>query len=437
MLLSNTNLYRFNLAFALIIILDISNRGHSITLDVAIKYVYTFVMLAFIFLYFFQFRTVDWTSISPLLALLFFVIAISVWAINWAVYDNKLSYASAFTSSLLFACAAFVPAGAFRLDPNRILNHLLIIFTVASLSYMLEVIHDKTGSTVAHYANYGQNSYFDDLHIKSAVSILGLCIAILKKRWLIMAVILAAMGITQVLRPSSTLILATAVCLPLTFALMNLGTFVSRIIVNAVVLISLLSPFALFLYSDEVGTAVAAVESTVKSGWLGGQANTEFRLALYKEAFRSLEDTSFIFGNGLNGNQTVSLEREFPASHGIPIPLHSDLLVIMTQAGLVGYFLFATMIFSMINVRFRLMRHPRDTPEGLYALGAISIVSIVCLLIHCSANPYLNYYEYALPFWIILFVSEIARKAHIVHRNISSVRRPRWIRRKLVPKGAA
>src|SRR5208282_4086042 len=141
MLLSSTYLYRFNLAFALIIILDISNRGDSVELNVAIKYVYTFVMLFFIFLYFFQFRTVDWISISPLLALLFFVVAASVLAVNWIVYENKLSYASAFTSSLIFACAAFVPTGAFRLDPNRILKHLLVIFTAASISYMLEVIY--------------------------------------------------------------------------------------------------------------------------------------------------------------------------------------------------------------------------------------------------------------------------------------------------------
>jgi hypothetical protein len=78
--------------------------------------------------------------------------------------------------------------------------------------------------------------------------------------------------------------------------------------------------------------------------------------------------------------------------------------------GIIGYTFFIGMFYFMLRTCFReLSRH--DLHGDVVVLHSIAIIAVVALVIYCSGDPFLSYYDYAHAVWLLLLISEVARKA--------------------------
>jgi hypothetical protein len=417
--LSQTWIYKFSFAFTVIAFMEPTSLIWSSEYAVPIKYLYTLIVAGSVILYGISSRSVFITSAAPVLALLFFIITGVTFITNYTVFGYKQSNLGAFTSSLIFAAATVIPQSGLVIDVQRILKQLLRLFLVCSIFYLFETIYKQTDFGQTHSFNPDPDLY------KSILSVLGLCLAILLRRKVLILLFLAVMLSALVFRPTSTLVLATAVSVPLTILLRNRAIGLSRTIAYGIFIVAALTPVIIYVFFDEIGDIIIAVESALKSDVLGGFSNTQFRLLILKKAMLQLSETSYLFGRGLDGNSTVFVGIEAPYWFNIDplglIAIHSDFVIILTQAGIVGYSVFIFFYYSILHFRFRRLTEAGAHNNGLYNLFSLSIVACVCLLIYSSANPILSFYYVTLPLWAIFLISELAGRAMLVPPRGSSV----------------
>jgi hypothetical protein len=411
MVMSRTAIYRFVLVFTIFAFMDLTGSLFSTTFGVIVKYIYTLTLLGFIFTYLVIGRSIVINSVAPLLALFFFLITTVVFLFNLVAYGYKLSYASAFTSCLVFAAAAFIPQTGLSIDIDRVLRQILFLLFVCTVLYLFEIIFKSTSFGQSH-------SYITDPQFgKTLLSIVGLCLAILMRQrgltWLFLIGIVAAL----ILRPSSTLVLAFAICLPLTALLRYRALLFSRIFAYGFLALAAAAPIILYVFHDEVGDAIGAMEMTVKSDALGANPNTQFRMLVITLALRQLEGAAILYGSGLDGNTSVFVGRELPQwvdeTGSRVVTIHSDFVIVLTQAGIIGYSMFITFFYFILHVRFRSLGHTARLHAGLYNMLSISIVAVVCLMAYSMVNPNLQYYYISPPIWLLLLVSELAARATV------------------------
>jgi hypothetical protein len=422
--LSQHAIYRFGLAFTMLAFADpTSFIGYS-EYNTPIKYLYTCIVLSFLCFYMLKNNSVNPKSLGPFMALLFFFITTMVFVFNLINYGYRLSYSAAFTSSLLFAAAAFIPPSAVLVDATRISRQILLMFFACTIFYLGETIFKST--KIGQSLSSASGIEFG----KSIVSVLGLCLAILLRRTLFVFLFAGVTALALIVRPSSTLVLGIITCIPLAFLLQIRAIGLSRVLANTVLILVALSPFALYVFFDQLREFISAAESAVKGDVLGGRSNAEFRLVVVNKALHQLEGTSFWYGNGLDGNTTVFVGQDIPSwfavdAHGLAT-IHSDFVIVLSQAGLVGYSLFIIFICLVLNRRFRNLACVRIGNDDLYNLLSISIVAVVTLILYCSVNPFLQYYYLAHPVWLLLFISELAGKSTISRelllRNMTSMK---------------
>ena len=409
MLLSHTGIYRFCLAFAIFTaIADVNSFVGVSEYAVPIKYAYTAIIFILMFTYMCKWGVFDTTSPTPVLALMFFVITSATFVVNLLLYDTKASYVTAFTASLVLAAAIFIPPNSIVFDAVRVLKQLSIVFFVASAFVLLEAILKGTGLI----KNY---SYFPDMeHVKSIVCVFAICLSILMDRRVLTCILLLIVAATLVFRPASTLIVGLAICIPLSLLLKLRALGASRAIANTLLVTLIAGPLAFYFFFDDMANLVTAAEAYIKVDLLGGDSNTYFRLAILKFAFQAL-DQSFIYGNGLNGETSVLLARDFAWWREINqdgfAAIHSDFVVILTQAGIVGYLVFGAFLYLLLSVRFRMLVDAYRVDQNIGILISISIVGIVAFLIYASFNPFLPVYHCSHLVWVVLFISEMARKS--------------------------
>jgi hypothetical protein len=409
--LTETAIYRFCIAFAAFTFVadSVSFIGQS-NYTVAIKYIYTSIILLLIFVSFCRWRSFDTGSLSPVLALVFFTITGAVFLINLIFYDEKASYVTAFSSSLTFAAAAFVPRGVLVFDSRRILKHLMWLFSFGTFCYLLEVLIKFTENPLRDYV------YFNEVEpTKAAICVLAISLGILLDRKVLVFVLIVATSVTLGLRPTTSLLILLMVCGFIAAALRRNAVGTIRVIAYGILFLAAVGPLVLYLYFDDVSQLVQQAESYIKEDLLGGQSNTAFRLTILKYAFQAL-DQSLLFGDGLSGNTTVLLAREYGwwldvTSGGGMATIHSDFVIVLTQAGIVGYILFVWFFYSMLSVRFRLLAAGALYDDDFRKLVALSIIAVVVLIIDCSVNPFLSVYQTVHPLWMIMFISEVGRKS--------------------------
>jgi hypothetical protein len=404
MLLSRSAIYTFSVAFTALVFTDpISFFGWSEYSSI-IKYCYTAVAVALIIMYAVKYNSVNVRMVAPLIALSFFVMSTGVFLFNLINYGYRLSYASAFTSALLFAAAAFIPYVV--IDVDRILKYLRILFMFCAGLYLAEALFKLTSFGRAH-------AFAPDVEFgRSIVPLIGLCTAILQRQRLLACLFLVTMVVAVVARPTSTFILAAIICLPLTLALRSQAIGISRFFSNTVLAVAAFSPFALYFFFDRISELIQLAESSVKSDVLGAHSNADFRLIIINQALRQWVDQSILIGSGLDGNTTVFIGREMPNwidAHTMGLAtIHSDFLINLTQSGLIGYAFFITLLYLVLNSRFRALRVAAACNRPLFTLISVSIIAAVALITYCSVNPFLQYYYVAHPIWMLFFISELA-----------------------------
>jgi hypothetical protein len=81
--------------------------------------------------------------------------------------------------------------------------------------------------------------------------------------------------------------------------------------------------------------------------------------------------------------------------------------------GILGYASLSTAYYFILRTRFNTLTRSGITPSNV-VLQSISIVATVALIIYSSDEPYLSYYNHAHLVWMVLLISEIAKKATVV-----------------------
>jgi hypothetical protein len=408
--LSTTGIYRLSIAFAVFtFIADITSFVAVSNYGVIIKYGYTLIILLLIGTYFLRWRSFDTNTLAPLLALIFFGITATTFLVNLFLYGQKASYVTAFTSPLIFAAAAFVPSRTIVFDGHRILKHLLWLFSFGTFCYLIEVLLKFSVNP------WRDIVYFNELEpTKPVVCILAICLSILLDRKLLACALMAITAVTLGFRPTTSLLLLLLMCGPLAVALRMRFVGIIRVIAYGILVAAALGPLMLYFYFDDVSQFVEQAESYVKVDVLGGISNSAFRLTIAKYAFEAL-DKSFWFGNGLNGETSVLLAREYAWWLNVTTTgmaeIHSDFIIVLTQAGIVGYTLFVWFFYSMLSVRFLMLGASASCSEDVGTLTALSIIALILLIVDCSFNPFLPVFQTVHPIWMLLFISETARKS--------------------------
>jgi hypothetical protein len=398
MRLTRMAIYRFGIVFAVLTFVDFTGLLADSGFSTIIKYSYSLIMLMFIVVFILRWGTIDVQSKAPLLALLFFVMTSTILIAN--ISSSNVSYASAFNATLIFAAAAFIPRNGVVVDANRIANQILILLLFGTTCYLLNALLKS-----------GQSE--DVQHVESIVCVLALCLAILVGQKIAAAAVCLMTAIALGLRPTSTLVLALIICVPLTVALRVRAIRFSRLFTNTILTVLILGPLAFYFFFEDIAEWTSAVDHAIKSD-LGSFSNAEFRLAVLKAAFRSLDESSFWFGSGLSGDTSVSIVRELPiwidTNRAGIASIHSDFVIVLTQSGIIGYVVFACFIYSIANIRIRRLAVLNADSIGTRALISISIVANVAIWIFASFNPFLQQYQFAHTVWMLMFISEVVMK---------------------------
>jgi hypothetical protein len=412
---NNLGIYRFGLLIAALDIFDIYDLAEST--DWA-KYLYAAIVIGFMATYFLRWKRVD-VTLGPLVFLLFFVVTGLAFATRFFIFDDRDSYISAFISPLIFSLAIFIPRNTLVLDAGKILKDLAILFAAGVAFYLiggfvkpLDVVSVGTGSAVQL--------------LKSLNCVLALCFCILAdKKGL--AVIVAVMAIIALeLRPASTFVLGLICCVPIAIALRSrlkgprpVPVLIGRALAMTTWAFVVSVPLLLYFYFDDVSSLITSAESYLKSDVIGGQSNMQFRLAILKMAFVGFDNTSFWYGSALGGKLTVPLGQNqtwqwwFNQDSAGEATIHSDFVLVLTLMGILGYIVFSGTFYSILRVRFQELGRRSLLGSGV-VIQSIAIIAAVALLIYCSDQPYLRYYSHTHVVWMLLLISEVARKSKVV-----------------------
>ena len=211
-LFNNLGIYRFCLAIIVIDFLDLLDELDYNPNNGIPKYAYAAIVIVFMVIYFLRWKKIE-ARTAPLIFLVFFILTGLVFAINFFIYDYRESYISAFISPLVFALAIFIPANTVVLDAGKIIRELTLLFSVASVFYLIEALI-KPLDVVASLTPLHEVQ----VH-KSVVCVLALCLCILTRRNALALFVATVTVVALVLRPLSTLVLALTCCLPIAIAL--------------------------------------------------------------------------------------------------------------------------------------------------------------------------------------------------------------------------
>jgi hypothetical protein len=414
-LLNDLAIYRFCILVALLDIFDVF--GYLERNDLA-KYAYAAIVIALMGIYLLRWQRVD-AKIAPTIFLSLFLITGLAFALRFFVYDERSSYVSAFIAPLVFSATIFIPPNSIMLDARKILRDITILFSVGTVFYLVEAI-------VRPFVLINSVGPNEVSIIKSLICVLAICLATLMGRktlGIFLAIVtLIALG----LRPTSTLVLALICCVPIAILLRRrvvgyrpFSILMSYALAMVTLILAVSIPVLLYFFYDEVAPVISNFESSLKKEVIGGISSVEFRMAILKLAFATIDDSSFWYGSALSGDLTVPLGQVpswqwwfFHNPNG-DAPIHSDFVIVLCLMGIIGYVVFSSAFYLVLRDRFReLLR--RDIYGSRVALQAISVIACVALLIYSSDEPYLTYYSHANAVWMLLLISEMARKSKVV-----------------------
>ena len=200
-LFNNLGIYHFCIAFCIIDFLDVMDFLDFIDLNSVIKYGYAAIVLWFMGAYFLRWRSAS-STLAPTIFLAFFFLTGLSFALRFFIYDERLSYISAFISPLVFSLAIFIPPNTLTIDARRITRALTLLFAVGSVFYLIEAAI-KPLAIVRSLTPLGEVQ----IH-KSLVCVLALCLCILTGRKTLGIFIAIVTTMALFLRPVSTLVLA-------------------------------------------------------------------------------------------------------------------------------------------------------------------------------------------------------------------------------------
>jgi hypothetical protein len=307
------------------------------------------------------------------------------------------SYVTAFAPTLLFSLVLVMPRGRNLYDERTLLGTLTNWFFVLSAMYLGELL-------VRQYLLGHDLGNIETLenHVKSVAFVAGAVFAIFSKRPMTFALIVAMAAASLIIRPSSTVLIALAVCCAIALAIVFGRRRFALVLSLATLAVLAAAPFAI-RYVPEVRDLLLQVESLLKEGILEGNSNTAVRLAIQDAAFARFESGSWLFGDFFGSAVNVYVGDTLPwwfqnSEEGLAT-IHSDYVIILLESGIVGYALFNTALFLLV-----LGTHDRGGSPQRSVLSQCIAPLAVGLAIYSSYNPFLQYYQVTHAIWFSLFL---------------------------------
>jgi len=417
---ANLRFVQFSMIFGLITYADYFNLTGYSTAGVGAlgKYAY-FVCLAFALVN----ATVHSERIqlgwnAPTIFLGFTAFALVPFLYQLATVGDTNSYATAFVGSVAFSVAAFYGSNWDKRDAEPTRKKLAHWLLALSVLYVGELFVRKYGDFVyfLHVLNITN-------HLKSNVFVIALALALLAGRTRMVFWLFVLVGVSTFLRPSTSLILALSICLPVIWLIRRRLLFWAEVAAVFVIASAAAIPLALQLVPGLSEIAVSS-ETFIKADTLGGTSNTLTRLAIMDVAFKRIEESSWLVGEMFTGGTSVQVADVLPFwrsnfSSGLA-QIHTDYVCVLMEGGVIGYLLFNIAIFLFSRSCFEFLRGEHAIAER--AIVGAGIVGVLSLAIYASGNPLLQAYQATIAIWLIMFCAQV-----IVMKD--------WIVRGLGPRG--
>ena len=153
------------------------------------------------------------------------------------------------------------------------------------------------------------------------------------------------------------------------------------------------------------GSGVPA-EPYVKQSVLNAQTDNDFRLGVISALRAETEDSSILFGKYFSGAINPIVTDVLPWWYNVhqsdDAPIHSDFLIILSQGGLAGYFLFAAFLLGFARLCLRGARSSAlfgETDLERFFDAALVMEVIFCFYI--MFNPIMQK-PYIVAFFLVL-----------------------------------
>lgn len=392
---------QFCAAFGLVTYADYFNLlGYSTAgIGGAGKYAFFLILFAAFAHAWFRSRRIAFGWNAPTIFLGFTLVSSIPFVAQMISDGDTNSYASAFVPSLIFAISIAFDPRRFDADLAKLNRRLLQWLCLLCALYVGELIV-RSYSGLSYFALVANQTN----HLKSIVFVAALALAYLSDRsWVLILFLLVLAGISELLRPSSTLLIALIVCGGLAFFIKMHRVGLACWFLYGVLLVAAVAPFFLYFLPD-VGSLITSFDEAAKSDALGATSNANVRLVIMNVAFQRVEASSWLVGEMFSGGTTVQISGLLPFWTGIYASglatIHSDYVCILLEGGLLGYLAFNLAFFLFGNHSLSVLTNSSGARRQVVGTG---LVTLCALVIYCSTNPVLQAYQAAaIPFTILL-----------------------------------
>lgn len=224
----------------------------------------------------------------------------------------------------------------------------------------------------------------------------------LSRRNLLFAVSVALIGLSLVLRPTSTLAFSAAVAALFVAThrlrlrrVLRVGCIVAACAILAINLA--------ILESDAVAQTLYSFEPLIKTNVFEAQDNSITRLGFIDAARDEMARYPLLIGKAFAGDVTVNVMRYLPWSQSPVMPIHSDFMIMVMEGGLIGYGLFAALFIGMalLCAKAAHLAHAAGDPASETVFDALQAMNVVFML-YISGFPMLTSPQQATPYLILV-----------------------------------
>jgi hypothetical protein len=309
------------------------------------------------------------------------------------------TYSSALIPLIVAAIPLLVATRTVRTDGAVVTEYLFSIFGLAALFHVLWQVA---------LPGWSDNGWFEAPSKSSGlVIVFFMLLCGLFRRNLLLVLSVALIGVSELMAPTSTLaflMMFAAAVIVLHRLRFRRFLRLACVLVAAGILVANLA----ILESSVVADAFYSIEPSVKED-VGGESDNDFRLGIISAARDEMSQHSLLVGTAFTGGITVdpmpyvAWLSDYGRQTAANYTIHSDFIIMVVQAGLIGYGLFAGLFVGMALLcakAARLAHGARDrSSETLFdALQAMNVAFMLCI----SGNPMLPNLQDVAPYLILL-----------------------------------
>jgi hypothetical protein len=397
------------------------DNGYGAALQL-MKYMFAIFFLSWFALLALTRQRINTSPLFPLAALALSVAGVFSFTYSIAVEPGTTTYSSALIPLILLALPLVIRTLATQADGATVAKYLFRIIGISAIFHVLWYLVDyASGISEADPGSY----------TGIAPAFAPVCLMILSglfRRKILLAISVGLIGLSLVLRPSSTTgfiaIFATAVIVLYRLNYWRLVQVGYVFIVGMIILGNL----AAFI-SEDVAERLYSIDPLMKEDLLDATSNSKFRLAITRAVRDEIAERSILVGKFFSGDVNVNFSKYY--SWGSPVaPIHSEYVVMIQQGGLIGYGLLTSLFMGLALFwakGARVAHAAGDVPsETLFS--AAQAINITYMLV-VTGSPLLGDLKNSLPYLTLILLTVFLARAQPGfadrrHRGATRYRRP-------------